>query len=102
MVDCIVKYGSVLGLLLSLFGAIIITDAQSDLFRVVNAWLNSLDFTAHPEAPVAMFTDGDKQMMGKAVRRSRWLSLLGWCLIVAGVALQIVAALPSAFRGQCR
>ena len=102
MVDCLVKYGSVLGLLLSLFGAIIITDAQSDLFRVVNAWLNSLDFTAHPEAPVAMFTDWDKHMMGKAVRRSRRLSPLGWVLIVAGVALQIFAALLSAFRGHCR
>jgi hypothetical protein len=101
MVDCLVKYGSVLGLLLSIFGAIIIAVVQSRLFKVVRAWLNSLDFTAHPGTPGVMLPGWDKDI-GKAVRQNRWLSWLGWILIGVGVTLQICAALPSAFRGHCR
>lgn len=101
MVDFLVKYGSVLGLLLSLIGVIIIAVVQNRLFNVVRAWLNSLDFTARPETPAVMFPGWDK-VMEKAVRQNRWLSWIGWILIVVGVTLQLCTALPSAFRGHCR
>lgn len=89
----LIEHATVYGLLSSLIGAIIVAFAQHRVFKVVDVWLNSLDFTAetslNPDSPIVRFSGWEKHME-RAVRRSRQLSTLGWLLIIIGVALQIL------------
>lgn len=86
----------VLGLFLTLLGAVILAFSSSQLAKGTQAWLFKLDFTIetllnNTRAPIVQFDDASK-IFALIVKRTRCWSIGGWLLLAIGTALQIWGA----------
>jgi hypothetical protein len=82
------------GLVLNGVGAILVAIGQYDVSRSVELWPSALqvsvETTARGEGPVVIGAD---EHVRRSLRRTKWLSPIGWLLFVVGIVLQLISHL---------
>src|SRR6478752_6496992 len=77
------------GLLLNGIGAVLIAAGQEIVAGVTAIWLRAHEAISGGRGAADRVTGVDDQM-DRAIKKTRWLSRIGWSLFVAGIVLQII------------
>jgi hypothetical protein len=80
------------GLILSGMGAVLIAAGQEMVASVTDVWLRAHEtfLTSFVGGRDVHRISGVDDQMDRAVRKTRWLSRIGWLLFVVGIVLQII------------